>query len=123
MSSSIRGLSKRRLYKPERAPARKAGVLYNSAPISMPDATAGEVAKAIFALAQEAGVIVGQGSGYDSLKDVYTVVGKSRATGKAQDWQVEGAVVAEVIGLARMLNGGRMATKAERRAPKLKRMV
>lgn len=112
MSSSIRGLTKRRLYKPERAPARKRGVLFSMAPIALPDADPGEVAKAIWALAREAGVIVGQGSGYDSLRDEYTLVGKSMETGKAQDWKVAGEVVADLIKIGRFYNGGPM-----RRAP------
>jgi hypothetical protein len=109
------GLVKRRLYKPERKPARRKGVLkglpnglYKLAPIGLPDADAGEVAKALFSLSREAGVIVGQGSGYDPLRDQYAVTGKSLATGKAQDFTVEGAEVAAVIRMARMLNGGRM---------------
>ena len=102
------GLVKRRLYKPERKPARKRGALYDLAPIALRDATSGEVSKAIYSLARESGVIVGQGGGYDSLRDEYTVIGKSMATGKAQDFTIAGAEVAALIGLARMLNGGRM---------------
>lgn len=100
------------LYKRPRAPARKKGALYNLAPIGCPDANAGEVNKAIYALGREAGVIVGQGSGYDSLKDVYSVIGKSRETGKAQDFSIQGAEVATAIMLARMLNGGKMERRA-----------
>jgi len=104
---------RRRLYKPERRPARDHGVLagvgaYPLAPVALPDANAGEVAKAIFALARESGVIVGRGSGYDAIKDEYTVIGKSRVTGRAQDFKVSGSSVADVIVLARMLNGGPM---------------
>lgn len=101
-------MAKRRLYKPERKPARKKGVLYKMAPISLPDANEGEVAKAIFALGKLAGVTVGQGSGYDSLRDEYTVIGKSADTGKAQDFVLKGETVAELIVVARMLNGGKM---------------
>jgi hypothetical protein len=102
------GLAKRRLYKPERRPARIKGVLYGMAPIGLPDANAGEVAKALFALAKEAGVKVGRGSGYDSLRDEYTVVGKSAATGLARDYKIDGSTVAQLITFARLLAGGKM---------------
>lgn len=110
------GLTKRRLYKPERAPARKKGVigkhqkiaLYKLAPVGCPDANEGEVAKALFAIAREAGVIVGQGSGYDALRDEYSVIGKSLETGKAQDFTIAGFEVAVCIKLGRMMNGGKM---------------
>lgn len=90
-------------------PARKKGVfLYELAPIGCPDASAGEVSKALFALAWEAGVAVGRGSGYDQLRDEYTVIGKHKASGKAQDFKIAGAEVAAAIKIARMLNGGAM---------------
>lgn len=117
------GLVKRRLYKPERRPARKHGVFGKAleyanakfkpkvdpfAPVGLPDASAGEVRKALFAMCQSAGVVVGQGSGYEALRDEYHVIGKSMATGKAQDFKIAGAEVAELIRVARMLNGGPM---------------
>lgn len=101
------GLSKRRLYKPERRPARKRGVLEKDAPLSVPDASRFEIASAIFAIAKEAGVKVGRGSGYDPLRDEYTVIGKSTATGKAQDFKIAGSEVANAIVLFRYLNGGK----------------
>ena len=101
-------MARRRLYKPERAPARKKGILYKMAPIALLDANKEEVAMALFALAKMAGVTVGQGSGYDPLRDEYKVVGKSRATGKAQDFTIRGEEVATTIVLARQLNGGKM---------------
>lgn len=52
------------------------------------------------------GVIVGRGGEYDTLTDKYTVIGKSKATGKAQDFTVSGTVVAEAIIVTRLLNGG-----------------
>lgn len=100
--------AKRPFYKRERSPRRKRGVLYELAPIGCPDANAGEVAKALYSLAKEAGVLVGQSSGYDNLRDEYYVIGKSRDTGKAQDFMIAGAEVSALIHLARMLNGGRM---------------
>jgi hypothetical protein len=108
------GLAKTRLYKPDRAPARKRGVLYDKAPIGLVDARETEVAKALFALAREAGVDVGQGSGYDSLRDEYSVVGKSRATGKAQDFKIQGAEVASLIIFARQLNGNRVLDRDDK---------
>lgn len=112
-----KGLVKRPLYKAPRPPARNKGVfgkwfpkgLCPSAPNGCLDANAGEVSKALFAISLEAKVKIGRGSGYDSLKDEYTVVGKSMATGRAQDFRVKGEEVAAVIQVARQLNGGRMA--------------
>ncbi len=113
------GPVRRRLYKPERKPARRRGALYELAPVGCPDASPGEVAKAVFALAKEANAAIGQGSGYDPLRDEYTVIGKSLETGKAQDFKVQGEEVASVIRLARMLNGGPMHTRHERRTRKM----
>jgi hypothetical protein len=112
----IKGLVKRPLYKAPRPPARDKGVFGNmfakgicpSAPNGCLDANSGEVSKALFAISLEAKVKIARGCGYDSLKDEYTVVGKSMATGKAQDFKVKGEEVAAVIQLARQLNGGRM---------------
>ena len=114
------GIAKRRLYKPERKPARTKGVLYKLAPIGCIDASQGEVAKAIFAMALQAGFAIGRGSGYDPLRDEYTVIGKSRETGKVQDVKIQGADVAELIRFARRLNGGKLqrrAVSAPRQAP------
>jgi|WetSurMetagenome_2_1015567.scaffolds.fasta_scaffold10214_4 hypothetical protein len=107
---------RRSLYKRPRPPARDKGVFENlvrnsvckSAPNGCLDANAGEVVRAIYAICIEAGVDVGRGCGYDALKDEYTVVGKSRHTGKAQDFKVKGFDVAELIHLCRRLNGGPM---------------
>jgi len=109
-----KGLVKRPLYKAPRPPARDKGVfgalggICKSAPNGCLDANSGEVSKALFAISLEARIKIGRGSGYDSLRDEYTVVGKSMATGKAQDFKVKGEEVAAVIQLARQLNGGRM---------------
>lgn len=109
------GLTKRRLYKPERRAARDKGVFGRHsktklAPTGCPDANEGEVAKALYALAREAGVIVGRGSGYDGVADKYTVIGKSMETGKAQDFSIDGGTVADLIHFARVLNGGPMSS-------------
>lgn len=119
-----RPLVRRRLYKPDRPPARDLGVfgaggrgdtrgiMCRYAPVAMPEANAGEVVRAIAAICKTAGVIVGRGCGYESIRDEYTVVGKSRATGKAQDFRVKGEEVATVIRMARLLNGGPMVPGA-----------
>jgi hypothetical protein len=101
------GLVKRRLYKPERAPARKKGVLNSQAPVSCIDAGSFEIAAAIAAFCRQAKVIPGQGGEYDWLKDEYTIIGKSRVTGKAQDFKIKGDEVGALIKLARSINGGR----------------
>ena len=110
MTSKLVKLTKRRLYKPERKPARKKGVLHVPemvlAPVGCADARATEIKTAVYSIARLAGFDVGQGSGYDALRDEYTVIGKSRATGKAQDVVIQGAEVAAAIRLARMLNCG-----------------
>lgn len=108
------GLAKRRLYKPERAPARFKGVLEKQAPVGCPDASKFEIAAALYAICDQAGVTVGRGGSYETLKDVYTVVGKSKATGKAQDVKVQGLEVASTIKLFRSLNGGKATAAADR---------
>lgn len=108
-------MKKRRLYKPERAPARKKGVIGKFAPISLPDASQIEVAMAVYSLCKEAGIKVGQGADYDPLKDVYTVIGKSYTTGKAQEATVQGVEVGDLINLFRMLNGGRAVSAPEKK--------
>jgi hypothetical protein len=113
------GITKRRLYKPERRPARKKGVLEKHAPIALPGANKYEIATALWALCKEAGVIVGQGGEYDALKDQYTVIGKSMATGKAMDFKVQGQEVAIVISIGRQLNGGPMKPDPTKRSQRL----
>lgn len=100
--------AKRRLYKPERAPARIKGGLAKQAPNGCLDATPHEIALALFAICEQAGAKIGRSGEYDPLRDKYTVTGKSLATGKAQDFTVEGVEVANAILLARALNGGRL---------------
>jgi hypothetical protein len=41
------------------------------------------------------------------MANTYHVIGKSLTTGKAQDFKVEGEVVAHLISLARVANGGK----------------
>jgi hypothetical protein len=102
------GLTKRRLCKPERKPARKKGVLEKHAPIGCLSANKAEIALAVYSLCEDAGYVVGRGGDYDPLRDQYTVVGKHKETGKVQDITVEGAEVATLIKLVRRLNGGRL---------------
>jgi hypothetical protein len=78
------------------------------APIGLPDANSGEVLKAIVAIMKQAKSIPGRALGYDQLKDIYYVIGKSMTTGKAQDFTIQGDEVATVIKLARMMAGGRL---------------
>ena len=102
------GLVRRKLYKRERRAPRKAGVLRDQAPVGCPDATKAEILTAIMALAREAGFRVGQGGEYYALGDRYTVIGVSLADHKAQDIVLDGAVVAEVIKLNRLMRDGTM---------------
>jgi hypothetical protein len=114
------GLARRRFYKPERAPARAKGVIGKEAPISVPDATTTEIKTALYALCKEAGMIIGRGAEYEPIRDEYTVIGKSKATGKAQEIKVQGAEVGSVIRIARMLNGGKL-NRADSRLQELRR--
>lgn len=121
MSSKIAKLVRRPMYRKERAPARTKGILRSeAAPAALPDANSGEVALALFALADEAGVIVGRAGSYDNYKDEYTVIGKSKATGKAQDFIIHGREVADVIVLARLCNGGPLVRASQRKTKRQK---
>jgi hypothetical protein len=108
-------------YKKPRRPATDKGVFESKfrndicalAPIGCIDANSGEVTKALAVLAYQSGVIPGRGCGYEPLKDQYTIIGKSIKSGKAQDFRVEGETVAELIHVARALNGGKMEFKQD----------
>ena len=98
------GLVRRRLYKPERRPARMKGVLHDQSPVGCADANSYEIAMALASLCRASGMVVGRGGDYDSIKDMYTVVGT--VNGKAQDLKIEGAAVAALIHQLRIWNGG-----------------
>lgn len=100
------GLVKRPLYKAQRKPARKKGVLHAQAPVGCPDAHPKEIAMALAAICIQGGIKIGQGGEYNSLRDEYTLVGKS-PEGKAQDFIIEGVAVAALIEQLRVWNGGR----------------
>lgn len=99
------GLTHRRLYKPERRPARRRGVLHDQAPVGCPNATVSEIAMAIASICEAAHVAVGRGGMYDSIRDEYTIIGKDKRTGKAQDFKIEGVAVAALINELRIWNG------------------
>ncbi len=101
------GLTRRRLYKPERAPARMQGILRNEAPLACLDACQTEITSAIAAILQMGNALPGIGREYDAIRDQYTITGKSGTTGKAQDYVIEGEAVAAVIHETRRLNGGK----------------
>lgn len=87
----------RNLYKRERAPDRKAGVLGKDAPAACRDATSFEILAALVVVAGQCGIKIGQGGEYDRVTDTYTVVAKSLRTGVAQDFKISGIDVAEAI--------------------------
>lgn len=89
--------------------AIKAGGL---APVGLLDAGEYEIASAIASIVHQAGILVGRAGEYDQLRDEYTVVGKSIATGKAQDFKISGDAVADVIKLTRWMNGGKFVPGA-----------
>ena len=117
------GLARRRLYKPERAPARKRGVLHKEAPVGCLGASGKEIEMAVAAICEIAHVTPGQGSGYNPIRDEYTIVGKDKRTGKAQDFVIEGVAVAALISTLRQAIGAKFdksaATKALSRVPRL----
>lgn len=94
---------KRRLYKPERAPARTKGQIKigSWAPISLPSAKPNEIAMALYSICKEAGFKIGRGGDYDPIRDEYRMIGKSIETGKAQDVLIHGAEVGAVIQMVR----------------------
>jgi hypothetical protein len=122
--SKIVGLTKRKLYKRERPAARKKGVLDKQAPIGCPDANKKEIALALASLAIEAKVVIGRGGSYDALRDEYTVLGKvldgstasdGTPAGRVQDVIIQGAEVATLIKVCRMMNGGKLRSHANPR--------
>src|SRR3990167_1545051 len=100
-------LARRRLYKPERAPARKRGVLHKEAPVGCLDANGKEIEFAIAAICETAHITPGQGSGYNPIRDEYTIIGKDKRTGKAQDFVIEGVAVAALINTLRQAIGAK----------------
>jgi hypothetical protein len=98
-------LAKRPFYRAERKPARKKGVLGAQSPVACLDANHHEIAMALYAICESADVRIGRGGDYDALKDEYTIVGKSKITGKAQDFTVPGMAVAALIHELRAWNG------------------
>ncbi len=114
MSSKIRGLVKRRLYKPERAPARVRGSasLIGSTELRI---SKDEARLAIFALCCEAGLIVGRGLSYDKRADEFVVLAKDRESGKVVEARLAGERIAGLVAAARILNGGRLERKTRPR--------
>ena len=102
-------LTHRRLYKPDRKPARIKGVLYNQAPICLVDATKAEVLTAIAGVCLSSGVIPARGCGYDSIRDEYTIAGYSKSDKKLKDVKVSGYEVGELIKFLRTITAGKLA--------------
>lgn len=90
-------LVRRRMYRPERPPARKKGVFKNAPPVGALDATPHEVITSIAVVCKQLGVRPGQGGEYDPHSDYYALIGQDVATGKAQDFRIPGHLVASVI--------------------------
>jgi len=105
------GLVKRPLYKRPRTPARVKSVIGKYAPIACTDASEFEVSAALAVIGHLANKDVGRGLGYDSLKDIYTVVCKNRKTGRAEDFEVQGCDVAALIRMTRIMAGEMMNDK------------
>jgi hypothetical protein len=105
------GLTKRKLYKRPRTPARVKGVIGKYAPIACTDASDFEISAALATIGHLANKDIGRGLGYDSLTDKYTVICKNRKTGKAEDFVVSGTDVAALIRTTRVLAGEMMNDK------------
>ena len=103
------GLVKKRLYKPDRKPARIKGVLYNQAPIGLVDATKSEVLTAIMGVCLTTGVIPARGCGYDSLRDEYTIAGYNKSDKKFADVKISGQEVVVLIKFLRDMTKGKLA--------------
>ncbi len=96
-----------RLYKAPRSPARVKGSGMHTFP-GLPDASLGEINKGLVAVCWDIGCEVGRKTEYCSNQDKFRVVGKSRQTGKAQDFILEGHLVVDAIRIARLLHGGKL---------------
>lgn len=83
-------------YRPERAPARKRGVLGTEPPNECKSATPHEIITGLCIAAKQLGITIGQGGEYDKTTGMYTVVGKDIATGKVGDWKIPGHLVATI---------------------------
>lgn len=99
-------LRKKRLYKPERAPARTKGVIAieHQAPVGCPDANHAEIAMALASICKAGNMVAARGGQYDPIRDEYTIIGT--ISGKAQDIKIEGVAVAVLINQLRVWNGG-----------------
>lgn len=100
------GRVRRRLYRKQRKPPRLSCVTALRAPMELPDATAGEVSKALFCFCEQAGLIIGDAYDYDPLRDEYTCVAKNLNISDPKvvaikDVKVQGSVVAMLISFFR----------------------
>jgi hypothetical protein len=100
------GRAKRRMYKKERKPARLSCSAALRAPVELPDATPGEVSKALFCFCEQAGLIIGDAYDYDPLRDEYTCVAKNLNVSDpkvvaVKDVKVAGSVIAMLISFFR----------------------
>lgn len=67
-----------------------------------------EINACLYAYCSNLGVEVGRKTEYNPVLDQFRVIGKSKHTGKAQDFVVEGWRVAKLIVEVRKLFGGKM---------------
>lgn len=91
------GRARRRMYKPERAPARHKSGIGLQPPVGCPDANANEVEKSIPIVCKQFGILPGRALGYDKQRDEYVVVGKTGRWALPQDYRVPGHLVAGLI--------------------------
>ena len=105
-------LRKRRLYKPDRAPARaKAwqpapGVKLTEAGLSLYEAELG-----IAAVGWDSGIGVGRVIGYDQQANVFHVVGKRLKDKKVVDARIAGWRVSQAVVAARIIAGVKRLTR------------
>lgn len=100
------GLRKRRLYKPDRAPARaKAWAPAPGTKLTEADLSLYEAELGIAAVGYDSGFIVGRIIGYDSKKNAFHVTGKRLRDGKALDARMAGWRVSRAVIAARIIAG------------------
>lgn len=90
-------LVRRRLYKRERRPDHKPGVLAKQPPVGVPDASPFEIVSAVDIICRKYGIRVGQGGEYDRQRDEYVVIGKSGPRERPQEYDVPGWMVTQAI--------------------------
>lgn len=106
------GLAKRRLYKPDRAPARAKHWRHDpSVRLTEADLSLYEAEIGIAAVGWDSGIGVGRVLGYDPHRNVFHVVGKRVKDKRAVDCEIAGWRVSQAVVAARILAGVKRLTR------------